>query len=84
MAYSRQFTITTTRQVILPVDGSAQEVLIHCTNGKVYIGGADVTVDNGYALDAGDKEVMTIHANDAIYAIAASGSHQISVLFLVR
>ena len=84
MAYTRVYTITTTRQVILPVDGSAQEVLIHCTNGKVYIGGSDVTVDNGYALDAGDKLVMTIHGHDAIYAIAASGTHKISVLFLVR
>lgn len=84
MAYTRQYTITTTRQVILPVDGSAQEVLLHATNGKVYIGGADVSVDNGYALDAGDKLVMTIHGNDAIYAIAAAGTPTLSVLFLVR
>lgn len=84
MAYSRQYTINSTRQVILPVDGSAQEVLLHSKSGKLYIGGADVTVDNGLALDNGEKMQMTIHANDAIYAITASGTVTLSVMWLVR
>lgn len=84
MAYTRNYTITTTRQVILPVDGSAQEVLLHSTSGKVYIGGADVTHDNGLALDNGDKLTITIHANDVLYAVCQSGTVGLSVLWLVR
>jgi hypothetical protein len=84
VAYTRNYTITTTRQVILPVDGSAQEVHIHSTSGKVYIGGADVTVDNGLALDNGEKMILTIHPNDAIYAVCNAGTVGLSVLWLVR
>jgi len=68
----------------VPVDGSAQEVLIHSTGGNMYIGGADVTVDNGYKLDVGDKETFIIHPGDTLYGITQAGSVQIMMLFLVR
>ena len=84
MAYSRHFTITTTRQLIVPVDGSAQEVLLHSSGGTVYVGGSDVTSDNGYKMDVGDKETFIVHPGDEIYAITSSGSTQIMMLFLVR
>lgn len=84
MAYSRHFTVTTTRQLIVPVDGSAQEILLHSSGGTVYVGGPDVTSDNGYKLDVGDKETFTVHPGDEIYAITSSGSTQIMLLVLVR
>lgn len=84
MAYSRHFTVTTTRQLIVPIDGSAQEVLLHSTGGTVYVGGDDVTVDNGYKLDGGDKVNFIIHPGDTLYAITNAGSVQIMMLFLVR
>jgi DUF4097 and DUF4098 domain-containing protein YvlB len=64
-------------------DLAAEEVHLHATNGKVYIGGAGVTTATGYALDAGDQVVLQNHTN-AIYAIAASGTHQISVLVIQK
>lgn len=84
MAYSRHYNITTTRQLIVPVDGSAQEVLLHSAGGTMYIGGSDVTSDNGYKMDVGDKETFIIHPGDELYAITSSGSTQIMMLFLVR
>jgi hypothetical protein len=84
VAYSRKFNITTTRQLIVPVDGSAQEVLLHSHSGVVYIGGADVTVDNGYQVDNDDKLNFTVHPGDSIYAVTNSGSTEIVLLFLVR
>lgn len=84
MAYSRHFTVTTTRQLIVPVDGSAQEILVHSTGGTVYVGGPDVTVDNGYKMDVGDKETFLVHPGDEIYAITNAGSVQIMMLVLVR
>lgn len=77
-------TINSTRQVILPVDGSAQEIHLHSTSGKIFIGGADVTHENGYALDNGDKIDLLIHPGDAIYAITATGTASLSILWLVR
>lgn len=84
MAYSRHFNVTTTRQLIIPVDGSAQEVMVHSTGGTVYVGGSDVTVDNGYKLDVGDKLSFIVHPGDELYAITNAGSVQIMLLVLVR
>ena len=68
----------------MPVDGSAQEVLLHSSGGTMYIGGSDVTSDNGYKMDVGDKETFIIHPGDELYAITSSGTTQIMMLFLVR
>ena len=84
MAYSRHLNITTTRQLVVPVDGSAQEVLVHSSGGITYFGGSDVTTDNGYKLDTGDKISFIIHPGDELYAIGKAGSVQIMMLFLVR
>ena len=84
MAYTQSFTIGTTRQLVLPVDGSAQEVHLHSSSGKVYIGGSDVTTSNGFALDNGEKMTMTLHPGDAIYAVTASGTVGLTILWLVR
>ena len=84
MAYSRHFTITTTRQLIVPIDGSAQEIHFHAASGICYIGGENVTVDNGYKVDNGEKLTMLIHPGDSLYAITNAGSVQIMLLGFVR
>jgi DUF4097 and DUF4098 domain-containing protein YvlB len=80
---SAQYTITTTRSIIVANDLAAEEVHLHTTNGKIYIGGADVTTANGYELDAQDQVVIQNHTN-AIYAIAAAGTHTVSVLVIQK
>jgi len=80
---SAQYTITTTRSIIVTNDLAAEEVHLHATNGKIYIGGADVTTANGYEIDAGDQVVLQNHTN-AIYAIASAGSHSVSVLVIQK
>lgn len=84
MAYSRHFTVNSTRQLIVPVDGSAQEVHFHAASGKVYLGGSDVTTDNGFAVDNGEKIMMLIHPGDELYAITNAGSVTITLLVLTR
>ena len=84
MAYSRHFTVNSTRQLIVPVDGSAQEVHFHAASGKVYLGGSDVTHDNGYQVDNGEKFTMLVHPGDALYAITSSGTVTITLLVLAR
>ena len=80
---SAQYTITTTRSIIVANDLAAEEVHIHATNGKIYLGGVDVTTANGYEIDAGDQIVLQNHTN-AIYAIAAAGTHSVSVLVIQK
>jgi hypothetical protein len=80
---SAQYTITEERSIIVANDLAAEEVHLHNTNGKIYIGGVGVTTANGYELDAGDQVVIQNHTN-AIYAIAASGTHKVSVLVIQK
>lgn len=84
MAYSRQFTITTTRQLVIPIDGSTQEVHVHSESGTMYIGGSDVTSSNGFKLDNNEKIVLTVHPGDQIYAITNAGSAVLMIFVLLR
>ena len=84
MAYSRRMTVNSTRQLIVPIDGSAQEVHFHSASGKVHLGGSDVTVDNGFEVDNGEKITMLVHPGDALYAITSAGSVTITLLVLTR
>ena len=80
---SAQYTITEERSIIVANDLAAEEVHLHATNGKIYIGGVGVTTANKYELDAGDQVVIQNHTT-AIYAIAANGTHKISVLVIQK
>jgi DUF4097 and DUF4098 domain-containing protein YvlB len=80
---SAQYTITEERSIIVANDLAAEEVHLHATNGKIYIGGVGVTTANGYEIDAGDQVVIQNHTN-AIYAIAANGTHKVSVLVIQK
>jgi hypothetical protein len=84
VAYSRQFTITTTRQLVIPIDGSTQEVHIHNESGTMYIGGSDVTSSNGFKLDNNEKIVLIVHPGDQIYAITNAGTAVLMILVLLR
>lgn len=84
MAWSRHFTVTTTRQLIIEPDGSTQEFHIHSESGISYVGGSDVTKDNGLKVDNNEKIILTVHPGDSIYAITATGSTVVMVLGLNR
>ena len=84
MAYSRHFTITTTRQLVVPIDGSAQEVHFHNESGTMYIGGSDVTSSNGFKLDNNEKLEFIVHPGDQIYAVTNSGTAVLMILVLAR
>ena len=80
---SANYTITTTRSIIVANDFAAEEVHIHATSGAFYLGGADLTVANGYLVDHKDKVTLQNHYN-AVYAITASGSETASVLVIQK
>jgi hypothetical protein len=49
----------------------------------LYLGGADVTVANGYRMDNGDKVVIQNHGN-AIYAVTSAGTSNLSTLVIQK
>jgi len=80
---SANYTVTTTASIVVPVDNAAEEVYFHSSSGTLYLGGADLTVANGYRMDNGDKVVVQNHGN-AIYAITSSGTSNLSTLVIQK
>ena len=81
--FSANYTVTTTASIVVPVDNAAEEVHFHSSSGTLYLGGADLTVANGYKMDNGDKVVVQNHGN-AIYAITSSGTSNLSTLVIQK
>jgi hypothetical protein len=80
---SAQYSVGTTRSVVIADDLFPEEVHFHSGSGTVYIGGADVTVANGYRMDNGDKVVLQNHDNP-VYAITSSGTAILYVLIVQK
>lgn len=79
---SSQVTVTTSPTLLVAGDGVAEGVYLHSKH-KVYIGGADVSISNGYLLDNGDK--LTIHNHESpIHAISETGSGIVQVLVVTK
>ncbi len=80
---SANYTVTTTASIVVPIDNAAEEIHFHSSSGTLYLGGADLTVANGYRMDNGDKVVIQNHGN-AIYAITSSGTSNLSTLAIQK
>ena len=80
MPISTQVTITTTASVIVSANSYRNIYLHNLGGGAVYLGGSNVTTSNGYKLDNGDKLTLIIGDVEALYGVAASGTHTLAVL----
>ena len=80
MPISTQVTITTTASVIVSANSYRNIYLHNLGGGAIYIGGSNVTTSNGYKLDNGDKLSIIIGDVEALYGVAASGTHTLAVL----
>jgi hypothetical protein len=80
MPISTQVTITTTASVILSANSYKNVYLHNLGGGAIYLGGSNVTTSNGYKLDNGDKLSLIIGDVEALYGVAASGTHTLAVL----
>ena len=80
MPISTQVTVTTTASVIVSANSYRNIYLHNLGGGAIYLGGSNVTTSNGYKLDNGDKLSLIIGDVEALYGVAASGTHTLAVL----
>ena len=80
MPISSQVTITSTASVIVSANSYRNIYLHNLGGGAIYIGGSNVTTSNGYKLDNNDKLSLIIGDVEALYGVAASGTHTLAVL----
>jgi len=85
MPSSAQISVGTTATLLVAANIMDQTVQLHnLGGGAVYLGNASVTTSNGYKLDNADKLQIPVGDNEALYAIAASGTHTVAVLSQVN
>jgi hypothetical protein len=80
MPISTQVTITTTASIIVSANSYKNVYLHNLGGGAIYLGGSNVTTSNGYKLDNGDKLSLIIGDVEALYGVAANGTHTLAVL----
>jgi hypothetical protein len=81
MPISTQVTVTDTPSIIAAAANSYQNIYLHnLGGGAIYIGGPNVTINNGYKLDNGDTLSLIIGDLEALYGVTAAGTHTVSVL----
>ena len=80
MPISTQVTITTTASIIVSANSYRNIYLHNLGGGSIYLGGSNVTTSNGYKLDNGEKLSLIIGDTEALYGVAASGTHTLAVL----
>jgi hypothetical protein len=80
MPTSAQVTITTAASIIASANSYKTIYLHNLGGGAIYLGGSNVTTSNGYKLDNGDKLTLIIGDTEALYGVAASGTHTVAVL----
>ena len=81
MPTSAQVVVGTEAVVIVPKSDFDQTANLHnLGGGAIYLGGPNVNTSNGYKLDNGDKLTVPVGDHEALYAVAASGTHTVAVL----
>ena len=83
MITSTQLTVSSTAVQVVATSQAPKRVSLHCHNtADVYISGANtVTSANGFLVDkAAGVFTVQIDSDEELWAIAAAGSHTLTVL----
>ena len=82
---SYKVTVSDVRQVIVAADDLNRTVYIHHDNDNdiVHIGGADVTVDNGFHIHKLDTISFVVPAKQDLYAVKDNDGDNIECWILI-
>lgn len=81
MPTSAQITVTTTPTLLVAATGFDQSVWLHNQGGgTVFLGDSNVTTENGYKLDTGNKMELLVGDHEGLYGVTAAASHIVGVL----
>jgi hypothetical protein len=89
MPSSAQISVGTTATLLVAASIFHQTAYLHNLSGgggggggnnPIFLGGPNVTTSNGYKLNSGASLTLSVENYDALYAICASGTVDVSVL----
>lgn len=75
-----QITVGTTATQIDGMNVSPMRIYVHNmdTTKSLFIGGADVTISTGFAIDKASVQDFLLFPNQSLFVISENGSHLIS------
>lgn len=83
---SSSVTVTTSATLLFQADADGTEIVIynndHGGGHTTYVGGSDVTHLIGLPVAAGSSLSFRLRANEAVYGIAETGSHETRIMAL--
>ena len=81
---SSSVTVTTSATLLFQADADGTEIVIynndHGDGHTTYVGSADVTHLIGLPVSAGTSLSFRLRANEAVYGIAETGSHETRIM----
>ena len=77
---SRSEALSTTAELLETGVPEGKIVLLRDASADIYLGGADVTVANGFKLATTDILSLTLLQGDSLYAIASGGTPTVRLL----
>lgn len=76
------------RQLVVPANVEPQEVCIHnhehSTSKDIFIGNADVTVDNGMHAVATQTSIIRLNPGDELYAVTSESEAELRIMVVTQ
>jgi hypothetical protein len=72
-------TVTDSPTLVVTADNIPRRCYLHSSSGSLYIGGSDVTLENGLHMSNNTTLEIFVPTNEKIYAVSA-GTHTMRVL----
>jgi hypothetical protein len=84
MPNTAQKTVTTTATLLVTANTHDQKVYLHSSSGTIYLGDSAITSSTGYKMDNGDKLIVDLGDNEALYGITSSGTATMQVMVTIN
>ena len=75
---ANKISVGTTKVQLVGVDNVSRDLALHA-KGSIHIGGSDVTAQDGYLMDNGDKLIIKLAEGEVLWAVATQSTSDVYV-----
>ena len=75
---ANKISVGTTKVQLVEVDNVSRDLALH-SKGAIHIGGSDVTAQDGYLIDNGDKLIIKLAEGEVLWGVSTNTTSDIYV-----
>ena len=75
---ANKVAVGTTKVQLVPVDNVSRDLALH-SKGSIHIGGSDVTAQDGYLMDNGDKLIIKLAEGETLWGVSTNATSDVYV-----